>query len=42
MWSYSKNNGITEEFQRRIKLIQKRAYGYYPLRLLVECRGFDR
>ena len=36
------NNGITEGFHRKMKLIQRRAYGYrnfenYRLRVLVEC-----
>ena len=47
MWRYSKNNGITEGFHRKMKLIQRRAYGYrnfenYRLRVLVECGGFNR
>ena len=42
MWRFSKNNGITEGFHRKMKLIQRRAYGYrnfqnYRLRVLVEC-----
>jgi len=42
MWRYTKNNGITEGFHRKMKLIQRRAYGYrnfenYRLRVLVEC-----
>lgn len=41
MWRYTKNNGITEGFHRKMKLIQRRAYGYrnfenYRLRVLVE------
>lgn len=41
MWRYTKNNGITEGFHRKLKLIQRRAYGYrnfenYRLRVLVE------
>ena len=44
MWRFSLNNGITEGFHRKMKLIQRRAYGYrsftnYRLRVLVECRG---
>ncbi len=44
MWRYTKNNGITEGFHRKMKLIQRRAYGYrnfanYRLRVLVECSG---
>lgn len=46
MWRYRKNNGITEGFHRKMKLIQRRAYGYrnfenYRLRVLVECVGFN-
>lgn len=46
MWRYSKNNGITKGFLRKMKLIQRRAYGYwnvenYRLRVLVECGGFN-
>ena len=42
MWRFSKNNGITEGFHRKMKLIQRRAYGYrnfenYRLRVLIEC-----
>ncbi len=42
MWRFSKNNGITEGFHRKMKLIQRRAYGYrcfanYRLRVLMEC-----
>lgn len=42
MWRFSKNNGITEGFHRKIKGIQRRGYGYrnfqnYKLRVLVEC-----
>ena len=42
MWRFSKNNGITEGFLRKIKGIQRRGYGYrnfenYKLRVLVEC-----
>ena len=37
-----KNNGIKEGFHRKMKLIQRLAYGYrnfknYRLRVLVEC-----
>ena len=28
MWRFTKNNGITEGFHRKMKLIQRRAYGY--------------
>ena len=39
---FTKNNRITEGFHRKMKLIQRRAYGYrnfknYRLRVLVEC-----
>ena len=42
MWRFTKNNSITEGFHRKMKLIQRRAYGYrnfenYRLRVLVEC-----
>ena len=42
MFRFSKNNGITEGFHRKIKGIQRRGYGYrnfqnYKLRVLVEC-----
>ena len=42
MWRFSRNNGITEGFHRKMKLIQRRAYGYrnfqnYRLRVLIEC-----
>ena len=43
MWRFSKNNGITEGFHRKIKGIQRRGYGYrnfqnYKLRVLVALR----
>ncbi len=42
--NFSLNNGITEGFHRKMKLIQRRAYGFrnfqnYRLRVLVECSG---
>lgn len=42
MWRFTKSNGITEGFHRKMKLIQRRAYGYrnfenYRLRVLIEC-----
>ena len=42
MWRYTKNNGITEGFHRKMKLIQRRAYGFrnfenYRLRVIAEC-----
>ena len=45
MWRYTKNNGITEGFHRKMKLIQRMAYGYrnfenYRLRVLVLCGVF--
>ena len=45
MWRFTKNNGITEGFHRKMKLIQRRAYGYrnfenYRLRVLVLCGVF--
>lgn len=47
MWRFVQNNGITEGFHRKMKLIQRRAYGYrnfqnYRLRVLVECGGFNQ
>ena len=42
MWRFTKNNGITEGFHRKLKLIQRRAYGFrnfhnYRLRVLAQC-----
>ena len=42
MWRFTKSNGITKGFHRKMKLIQRRAYGYrnfqnYRLRVLIEC-----
>jgi len=42
MWRYTKNNGITEGFHRKMKLIQRRAYGFksfenYRLRVKMLC-----
>jgi transposase len=42
MWRFTKNNGITEGFHRKIKLIQRRAYGFknfhnYRLRVIALC-----
>ncbi|MBU3665190.1 MAG: ISL3 family transposase [Chthoniobacterales bacterium] len=42
MWRFSKNNGITEGFHRKMKLIQRRAYGFrnfqnYRLRVIAQC-----
>ena len=42
MWRFSKNNGITEGFHRKMKLIQRRAYGFrnfenYRTRVKVLC-----
>lgn len=42
MWRFSKNNGITEGFHTKMKLIQRRAYGFrnfenYRLRVIVLC-----
>ena len=41
MWRFSKNNGITEGFHRKMKLIQRRAYGFknfdnYRLRVIAQ------
>jgi transposase len=42
MWRFSKSNGITEGFHHKMKLIQRRAYGFrnfenYRLRVKVLC-----
>ena len=42
MWRFTKSNGITEGFHRKMKLIQRRAYGFrnfdnYRLRVLAQC-----
>lgn len=42
MWRFTKNNSITEGFHRKMKLIQRRAYGFrnfenYRLRVRVLC-----
>lgn len=42
MWWFTKNNDITEGFHRKMKLIQRRAYGFrnfenYRLRIKVLC-----
>ena len=42
MWRFSKNNSITEGFHRKMKLIQRRAYGFrnfnnYRLRVIAQC-----
>ncbi|MGJ3242598.1 MAG: transposase [Opitutales bacterium] len=42
MWRLTRNNGITEGFNRKLKLIQRRAYGFrnfynYRLRAIAQC-----
>ena len=42
MWRFTKNNGITEGFHRKMKLIQRCAYGLrnfqnYRLRVIAAC-----
>jgi transposase len=42
MWRFVRNNGITEGFHRKMKLIQRRAYGFrnfenYRLRVIAQC-----
>ena len=42
MWRFTKNNGLTEGFHRKMKLIQRRAYGFksfsnYRLRAIAQC-----
>ena len=39
---FARNNGITEGFHRKMKLIQRRAYGFrnfdnYRLRVIAQC-----
>ncbi|MET3870268.1 ISL3 family transposase [Puniceicoccus vermicola] len=43
MWRFTKNNAITEGFHRKMKLIQRRAFGFrnfenYRLRVLAQCQ----
>ena len=42
MWRFRKSNGVTEGFHRKMKLIQRRAYGFrnfenYRTRVRVLC-----
>ena len=42
MWRFSRNNAVTEGFHRKMKLIQRRAYGFrsvsnYRLRVIAQC-----
>lgn len=42
MWRFVRNNGITEGLHRKMKLIQRRAYGFgnfenYRLRGIAQC-----
>lgn len=42
MWRFTKNNGITEGYRRKMKLIQRRACGFrnfknYRLRVIAQC-----
>jgi len=42
MWRLTKNKGISEGFHRKMKLIQRRAYGFknfknYRLRVIAQC-----
>jgi transposase len=42
MWRFTRNNSITEGFHRKMKLIQRRAYGFrsfsnYRLRVIAQC-----
>ena len=46
MWCFTKSNGITEGFHRKMKLIQRRAYGFknfenYRLRVRVLCGSMN-
>ena len=42
MWRFTRNNGITEGFHCKMKLIQRRTYGFrsfqnYRLRVIAQC-----
>jgi transposase len=42
MWRFTRNNGVTEGFHRKMKLIQRRAYGFksfpnYRRRVIAQC-----
>ena len=42
MWRFTRNNRVTEGFDRKMKLIQRRAYGFrnfdnYRLRVIAQC-----
>jgi len=42
MWRFSRTNAVTEGFHRKMKLIQRRAYGFrsfsnYRLRVIAQC-----
>jgi len=42
IWRFTRNNGITEGFHRKMNLIQRRAYGFrnfhtYRLRVIANC-----
>ena len=42
MWRFTLSNGITEGFHRKMKLIQRRAFGFknfqnYRLRVIAQC-----
>ena len=42
MWRFTRSNGITEGYHRKMKLIQRRAYGFrnfenYRLRVIAQC-----
>ncbi len=45
LWRFSRNNGITEGFHTKMKMMTRRAYGFrnfenYRLRVLTHC-GWD-
>ena len=45
MWRFSKSNGITEGFHKKMEMMSRRAYGFrnfenYRLRVLAHC-GWD-
>lgn len=41
MWRFSKSNGITEGFHRKMKLIQRRAYGLETLKIIERVLGYS-
>jgi len=47
IWSYTRNNGVTEGFHNKMKMIVRRAYGFrnfenYRLRVRALCAWWDQ